>query len=177
MSTYLPYIVIPFVITMLFVLWDQLAGQISTYQPIPQERPLIFKVAGWMYGVLLLVALLFSCFVIEALIRDSPIKWFQISLGMFFVLISLFECWRLSKARVEITKDAIIYVKLRKKEIVRLDQIKRVFTANGNIIIDTGIIPRTAIPMYFKDSSIIAYVLRTSIRWEHYLGNNKSSLT
>lgn len=133
------------------------------YRPVPQERPLIFKVSGWMYGVLLFVAVFSGGFAIEGFINAPEIKWFVMPLGTFFVLISLFECWRLSKARVEITNDTVIYTKWPRKEVVRLDQIKSVVTANGGIIIDTGIIPRTAIPMYFKDASQIVYVLRTSI--------------
>lgn len=158
--TYLAYIVLPILLVALPILLARHIDRTSTRGPFDEHRPLVFRVSGWMFGVLLLVVLAFGAFMIAAFLYAKEGKVFLVLLGTFFVLLGLFELWRLSKAKVTISEESIVYIKGRKETVVPLASIRSVVVANGLIIIDTGTIPRPVLPLYFRNATQMISVLR-----------------
>jgi len=154
------YLLVPVFIVVVPILLARYIDRTVIYQNISRSRPLVFTVSGWMFGVLAFVIIIFGCFGIIGFIYASVAKMFFLLLGAFFVLLSVFEIWCLSKAKIVISEEILTYIKVRKETTVELSMIKSIVTANGLIIIDTGTIPRPVLPMYFQRTPEIVAILR-----------------
>jgi len=157
---FLTYIVVPLVVVTLPILVARHVDRISAQDSYDQDGSLVFKVSGWMFGVLLFMVLLFGVFAVAGFLYANAGKVFFLLLGAFFILIGFFELRRLSKAQITISEESLVYTKGRKETVVALCLVRNVVAANGLIIIDTGTIPRPVLPMYFHNASKILAVLR-----------------
>ena len=80
-----------------------------------------------------------------ALLASTLVYYFGVGLPMDMVVV------RLLRSFVILLDDRVIVLAGRRKEEILFDQIRRVFLISGHIAVDTGTIPRTAIPLIFAN--------------------------
>ena len=92
---------------------------------------------------------------------DPGFRLFFFGLGAIFLLIACGATWQLCYAYVIVDSETVEFKFGRAVKRVRRSDIKKVYTANGCIVIDTGTIPRVAIPMLFSDSRQLFSLLKS----------------
>ncbi len=92
---------------------------------------------------------------------DPGFRLFFFGLGAIFLVIACGATWQLCSAYVIVDSETVEFKFGRAVKRVRRSDIKKVYTANGCIVIDTGTIPRVAIPMLFSDSRQLFSLLKS----------------
>jgi hypothetical protein len=81
--------------------------------------------------------------------------------GAIFFLIGCGAVWELRSAHVIVDSETVEFKYGRVVKRVRRSDIKKVYTANGFMVLDTGTVPRIAIPLIFSESRQLFSLLKT----------------
>jgi len=92
---------------------------------------------------------------------DPAWRFFDFGLGAIFLVIGCVATWQLCSAYVIVDSETVEFKFGRAVKRVRRCDIKKVYTANGLIVLDTGTIPRAAIPMIFGESRQLFSLLKS----------------
>ena len=73
------------------------------------------------------------------------------SIGVVAILIGILSTIRLLRSFVVLLDDRLVILKGTRKQEIKFNKIQKVFLISGHIAIDTGVIPRTIIPLMFSN--------------------------
>jgi|ERR1043165_3081663 hypothetical protein len=85
---------------------------------------------------------------------------FFISLAMIFLAITLTASLRLPSTHVTVDNEVVQFAYGKTVKTIRRSDLKKVYTSNGFIVLDTGTIPRLAIPMIFSQTKQLYWLLQ-----------------
>src|SRR6266481_5173917 len=81
--------------------------------------------------------------------------------GAIFFAIGCGAIWELRSADVVVDSETVKFKYGRVIKTIRRSDIKKVYSANGFVVLDTGTAPRIAIPMLFSDSRQLFSLLKS----------------
>jgi hypothetical protein len=136
-------------------LWGSLLARrkgLEAVEALSSQTVALFRCQPITYFFSLGCALMGTAFFLRGMVMprmDAAI--FISALGVLFVIIGFLSTIRLLRTFVILCNDRVTILAGRKQETVSFDDIQKVFLISGHIVVDTGTVPRTTIPLIFSN--------------------------
>ena|SRR2546427_5284834 len=144
-------------------IYSALAGR-STHRIELTSLPHKYRASGLFFlvaaGNFLIAAAIF-CLGLFTKNPDPAWTFFDFGLGAVFLVIACGATWQLCSAYVIVDSETVEFKFGRAVKRLRRSDIKKVYTANGCIVLDTGTVPRVVIPMLFSESRQLFSLLKS----------------
>lgn len=152
--TLIAVLIVPLALALLS--W-QLNASAERGRVVSANNETLFRVAPWVYAVIVTVAIMCSTFLwwsFDTTRPESAIETMRV-IGVVGLAGTAGAVWWYSKCAVRLNDETITISAPSGRKTVRFDCLKEVRISSGLIILDEGRIPRVIIPVIYQKTAVL----------------------